>query len=554
MELGQKTMYQIYPKSFQDTNGDGIGDIQGIIQRLDYLEDLGIDMLWISPMYPSPQRDDGYDVSDYRAINPIFGTMEDFEELVSQAKARGMDIMMDMVFNHTSTEHVWFQKALAGDKYYQDFYYLREPQADGSLPTNWQSKFGGPAWEPFADTGLYYLHLYDVTQADLNWHNPNVRKELQDIANFWLDKGVKGFRFDVLNVIGKDEELVDSDGTSSAQEKSLYTDTPIVHQWVQELNQASFGQRDDVITVGEMSSTSVPEGIKYTNPDRDELTMIFNFHHLKVDYPNGEKWTQAPVDFMALKGILNEWQVGMSDGNGWNAVFLSNHDQPREVSRFADADRYHYESATMLATTIKLLRGTPYIYQGEEIGMTNPDFDVAEDYRDVETLNAYQELLESGKPEREALAVIQQKSRSSSRTPMQWDASAHAGFTDGEPWMKVNPDYKHINVAKEVARDGILAYYKELIHLRKKYPVISQGTYEQVLADHPAVLAYKRVEDDSELLVLSNFFEPAVSINLADCGIKNAEEYTKLIGNGISDIEGNQIELGAYETIVLLKA
>ncbi|MDK6805767.1 alpha,alpha-phosphotrehalase [Aerococcus sp. UMB7834] len=546
MNFREMTVYQIYPKSFQDSDGDGFGDLRGIIQRLDYLAKLGVDMLWLSPIYPSPQNDNGYDVSDYRAIDPRFGTMEDFEDLVQEADRRGMGLMMDMVFNHTSTDHDWFQRALAGDRTYQDYYILREPKADGSLPTNWQSKFGGPAWEPFGDTGLYYLHLYDVSQADMDWHNPAVRQACQEICNFWLSKGVRGFRFDVLNVIGKDPVLVDGPGDGGSEEKALYTDTPRVHDWVRQLNQASFGQRADTVTVGEMSSTSIAEGVKYTNPDRDELDMIFNFHHLKVDYPEGEKWALADFDFSALKKILDDWQRGMSEGGGWNALFLSNHDQPRQLSRFGDPKHYPYESATMLAQTIHLMRGTPYIYQGEELGMTNANFQAIEDYQDVETHNAYQSLLEAGKDQAEALAIIQDKSRDNGRTPMQWETGDQAGFTTGTPWLAVNANHDQVNVQSELSQ-RIFAYYQDLIQLRKTEPLISQGDYEGLFLDHPRVMAYRRRYGDQELLVLSNFYADPVTLDLSELGWQ--ADAKKVIGNGPLTELSDQLELAPYETV-----
>ena len=416
-----KVVYQLYPKSFKDSNGDGFGDIRGIIEKIPYLAKLGVDIVWMNPFYPSPQKDNGYDISDYTAIDPRFGTMEDFEELVKVAAEHNIYFMLDMVFNHTSTEHIWFKKALAGDKKYQDYYVIRDAKKDGSAPTNWTSKFGGSAWAKFGDSDKYYLHLFDETQADVDWSNPDVQQEMINIVNFWLEKGVKGFRFDVLNLIGKaDKDYVDSTGDMN-QEKSLYTDRPLVHQYIKLMNEASFGKNSDAITVGEMSSTTIENGVLYTNPERHELSMIFSFHHLKVDYENGEKWSKIPFDFAELKQILNSWQTGMSDGGGWNALFWNNHDQPRANSRFGDVENYPYESATMLANTIHLLRGTPYIYQGEEIGMTNPNFDDINTYDDVETHNAYKELIEKGVSHDTAMSYIKEKSRDNSRTPMQWD-------------------------------------------------------------------------------------------------------------------------------------
>lgn len=549
MSIKEKVIYQLYPKSFKDTDGNGIGDLKGIIEKIDYLAELGIDMIWMNPFYPSPQNDNGYDVSNYIEIDPLFGTMEDFEKLVAVAKNHNIDLMLDMVFNHTSTEHEWFQKALAGDPYYQDFYYLRPLKADGSLPTNWESKFGGPAWAKFGDTDLYYLHLYDVTQADLNWHNPNVRQELYKVVRFWLDKGVKGFRFDVLNVIGKDPELIDSEKPGSSQEKSLYTDTPIVHKWINEMNQATFGQREDVVTVGEMSSTTVENGIRYTNPQENELSMIFSFHHLKVDYEEGEKWSNPSFDFIELKAILDEWQQGMSDGEGWNALFLNNHDQPRSNSRFGDVEKYPYETQTMLGTTIQFLRGTPYIYQGEEIGMTNPNYQTISEYNDIETHNNYQIMLEKGYDDAKVMAIIQAKSRDNSRTPMQWDQSKNAGFTTGQPWLAVANNYPTVNVKAELNNpNGIFAYYKKLIHLRKTEDALINGTYQGILLDDPKVMAYLRTTEMEEILVLSHFYAGEVEVELPDGFNQTAE---KMIGNGSAEVVNQSVKLSPYETIVL---
>lgn len=545
-----KVIYQIYPKSFNDTDGNGIGDLPGIIEKLDYLEDLGVDLLWLCPIYPSPQYDNGYDVSDYKAINPLFGTMADFEELVEQAAQKGMGIMLDMVLNHCSTDHEWFQKALAGDQKYQDYFYLRPAKADGSLPTNWASKFGGPAWAKFGDTDLYYLHLYDIHQADLNWHNPDVREELYDIIRFWIDKGVKGFRFDVLNVIGKPQEMYDSEEPGSSHEKSFYTDTPIVHEWVQEMQRKTYGAHPEILTVGEMSSTNVENGILYTRKDRRELDMIFSFHHLKVDYADGEKWNATNFDFMALKNILNEWQVGMSEGNGWNAVFYNNHDQPRANSRFGDPDNFPFETSTMLATTIHFMRGTPYIYQGEEIGMTNPGFYNIEEYPDIETQNNYKILKEQGVSEDEAIEIIQAKSRDNSRTPMQWDETLHAGFTSGDPWIKVANNYLEVNAAKEQQTEGTLKFYQELIHWRKNLPIISEGTYEPFAVDHPKVMAYARHLKDQDLIVLAHYYEGETQIEIPSKFLSRS--YQRIIGNGkLNELE-HVVTLSDYEVVSFL--
>lgn len=517
--LGQKVIYQIYPKSFYDANGDGIGDLRGIIEKIDYIKKLNVDMIWFNPFYVSPQNDNGYDIANYREIDPLFGTMADFEELQAKLADIGVGVMLDMVLNHCSTEHEWFKKALAGDEKYRKFFYLRPGKPDGSLPNNWQSKFGGPAWSKFGDTDLYYLHLYDPTQADLDWHNPEVRKELEDVVNFWRGKGVRGFRFDVINVIGKSEDLVDS--TDPTEEKTLYTDTPVVHDYLKELNRTTFGQDEDSITVGEMSSTTIPNSVRYTNPKEKELSMVFTFHHLKVDYKDGEKWTKTPFDFMKLKGLLSSWQTGMTEGGGWNAVFWNNHDQPWALNRFGDPVHYREKSAEMLAATIHFLRGTPFIYQGEELGMVNPDYQSMDEYVDVECKNAYQELLDKGLSEDEAFAIIKAKSRDNSRVPMHWDDSKYAGFSQVKPWL-LPTHQDEINVKKELAEGEIFAFYQKLIALRKQEAVISAGGFREILPDDQQVFAYVRELDGEKLVVFNNFYgkEAVISVpsDLQECG------------------------------------
>ncbi|VSE50855.1 alpha,alpha-phosphotrehalase [Streptococcus pneumoniae] len=499
-----KVVYQIYPKSYKDTTGNGIGDFRGIIGKIPYLAKLGVDMVWLNPFYPSPQRDNGYDISDYMAVDPLFGDMADFEEMVCIGKEHKIDFMLDMVLNHCSTEHEWFQKALAGDKYYQDFFFIQDQ------PTDWQSKFGGSAWAPFGDTGKYYLHLFDETQADLNWRNSNVRKELFKVVNFWRDKGVKGFRFDVINLIGKDEVSVDCPENEG---KPAYTDKPIVHNYLRMMNQATFGSDDSFMTVGEMSSTTMENCVLYSSPDRQELSMTFNFHHLKVDYKDGQKWTLAPFDFEELKSLYHSWGKEMSDKDGWSALFWNNHDQPRALNRFVDIQNFRKEGATMLAASIHLSRGTPYIYMGEEIGMIDPDYDSMADYVDVESLNAYQMLLEEGKSQQEGFQIIQAKSRDNSRIPMQWDASENAGFSTGTPWLKAGKSYKYINVENEI-KGLIFTFYQDLIRLRKEMPIISEGSYKPAFEDSKQVYAFERQFEDQKLLVLNNFYAKEVEIDL----------------------------------------
>ena len=434
-DFKKSVVYQIYPKSFLDTNGDGLGDLRGVISKLDYLQTLGVDYIWLTPFFVSPQNDNGYDVADYRAIDPRYGTMADFEDLVEEAGRRNIRVMLDMVFNHTSTYHQWFQKALEGDPVYQDYYIFRPGKADGSAPTNWESKFGGSAWEYVPSLGKYYLHLFDKTQADLNWENPAVRREVADIVRFWMAKGVKGFRFDVVNLISKGEYADDFQGDG----RRFYTDGPRIHEFLKELNRESFGQDSEIITVGEMSSTSMENCFQYAGEQSGELSMVFSFHHLKVDFMGNEKWVIVPTDFGKLKDILFSWQEGMAAHSAWNAVFWCNHDQPRVVSRFGDEGEYWQQSAKMLAAIVHGMRGTPYVYQGEELGMTNAGFTRLDQYRDVESLNHFRILRDKGLSEESVYNILKIHSRDNSRTPMQWDATPNGGFTTGEPWLSVNP-------------------------------------------------------------------------------------------------------------------
>ena len=545
-DFRNSVVYQIYPKSFLDTNGDGLGDLKGVTVKLDYLEQLGVDYIWLTPFFVSPQNDNGYDVADYRAIDPRYGTMADFEELVAQAKAHNIRIMLDMVFNHTSTYHQWFQKALAGDPVYQDYYIFRPGKPDGTPPTNWESKFGGNAWEYAPELGKYYLHLFDKTQADLNWENPAVRREVQDIVRFWMDKGVKGFRFDVVNLISKGEYADDFEGDG----RRFYTDGPRIHEFLQELNRESFGQDPEIITVGEMSSTSMENCFRYAGADCGELSMVFSFHHLKVDFMGNEKWVLVPTDFGKLKDILFSWQEGMAAHNAWNAVFWCNHDQPRVVSRFGDEGRYWNESAKMLANIIHAMRGTPYIYQGEELGMTNANFTSLDQYRDVESLNHYQILRDKGMSEESVYNILKVHSRDNSRTPMQWDATPHGGFTTGEPWISVNPNTATINAQAQVGDDSsIFAHYQALIRLRKEYDVFAQGDFTPLTPHHPAVLAYQRKIPGQELICVSNFYPK-------ECIWKTPVEldgYRVLLSNYSDSAPQSEWTLRPYESVLLLK-
>ena len=511
MNFKDKVVYQIYPKSFYDADGDGLGDLRGVTARLDYLARLGVDYLWLTPFFPSPQRDNGYDVADYCAVDPRFGTMADLEELIAEADKRGIGLMFDMVFNHTSTEHQWFQKALAGDETYQNYYIFKEGDPD-TPPTNWVSKFGGNAWEYVPSLKKWYLHLFDVTQADLNWENPAVRAELAKVLRFWKDKGVKGFRFDVVNLISK-PEVFENDYEGDG--RRFYTDGRNVHRYLQELVAA--GGIEGMVTVGEMSSTTLENCIGYTAPDRHELSMCFSFHHLKVDYKNGDKWALMPPDRQALKDIFAHWQEGMQAHEGWNALFWCNHDQPRAVSRFGDDGRYWKESAKMLGMATHFMRGTPYIYQGEELGMTNAHFTSIDQYRDVESLNYYRILQEQGHTPAQALEILAARSRDNGRTPMQWDATAHAGFTAGTPWIGVVDNYKTINAAAQVEDpDSIFGWYRTLIALRKAHKVISEGRIEMLFRDNADLLAYRRFTDEEELLVVCNLTDREVPLTLPE--------------------------------------
>lgn len=498
-DFSDKVIYQIYPKSFRDSNGDGFGDIPGVIEKLDYLKGLGVDYLWLTPVFISPQRDNGYDVADYRKIDGKFGTMEDLEELITQGERRGIGIMLDMVFNHTSTEHEWFQKALAGDEEYQAYYIFKDGEP-GQPPTNWQSKFGGSAWEYVPSLGKWYLHLFDVTQADLNWENPKVREELKEVIRFWKNKGVKGFRFDVVNLISKPavwEDDFQGDG------RRFYTDGPHVHEYLKELVHDT--GIEDFVTVGEMSSTSLEHCIRYSAPREKELTMCFSFHHLKVDYKNGNKWELMEPDYGALKELFVKWQTGMQAGQGWNALFWCNHDQPRIVSRLGDEGRYWKESAKMLAGMIHLMRGTPYIYQGEEIGMTNPHYHSIEQYRDVESLNYYKILLGQGKTSDEALEILAARSRDNSRTPMQWNGETYCGFSDAEPWLPLSDNGDRIQAESQLGDEtSIFSFYQKLIALRKENETISKGDIAFLEEENPRVLVYTRSLGDQELTVFCN--------------------------------------------------
>ncbi|KMJ55746.1 trehalose-6-phosphate hydrolase [Bacillus sp. LL01] len=547
----KSVVYQIYPKSFNDTTGNGVGDLQGIIEKLDYLKHLGVDVLWLTPVYASPQKDNGYDISDYYSIHHEYGTMEDFDRLLEETHKRGMKLIMDLVVNHTSTEHGWFKESKQSkDNKYRDFYIWKDA-VDGGEPTNWQSKFGGNAWKWDENTEQYYLHLFDVSQADLNWENEELRQHVYEMMHFWFDKGIDGFRLDVINLISKDQSFPNDDGSVAPGDgRKFYTDGPLVHEYLQEMNREVLSKYDSM-TVGEMSSTSIDHCIKYSNPKRNELSMTFNFHHLKVDYPNGEKWALADFDFKALKQILTKWQVEMNKGGGWNALFWCNHDQPRVVTRYGNDQEFHKESAKMLATTVHMMQGTPYIYQGEEFGMTDPKFKSIDQYRDVETLNYYEIMKEKGIAESEIMAIIERKSRDNSRTPVQWNTSEHAGFTTGTPWIDVSENYKQINAENAVADPtSIFYHYKKLIELRKEYDVLTYGDYNLIVENDDQIFAYVRTYQDEQLVVVNNFYGQEASIDLEQV-LGEFAQSKLLISNYTDSAELPELKtLRPYESLV----
>ncbi|MFM4978282.1 alpha,alpha-phosphotrehalase [Aeromonas caviae] len=540
-------IYQIYPKSFQDSGARGTGDLKGIMARLDYLKTLGVDALWLTPVYVSPQVDNGYDIADYLNIDPAYGTMSDFEALLAAAHARGIRIVMDIVVNHTSTEHAWFKSAL-GDKNspYRDYYIWKDP-VDGGVPNNWQSKFGGSAWELDPATGQYYLHLFACEQADLNWENPAVRAEVKKIIHFWAKKGVDGFRLDVINLISKDQAFPDDEVGDG---RRFYTDGPRIHEFLQDVSRDVFAPVG-AMTVGEMSSTSLEHCQRYGALDGSELSMVFNFHHLKVDYPNGDKWTKAPFDFLELKRIFNHWQSGMH-GKGWSALFWCNHDQPRIVSRFGDEGEHRVVAAKMLASTLHGLQGTPYIYQGEEIGMTNPGYQRIDDYQDVESRNIFAIKQAEGMSEAEILAILGAKSRDNSRTPMQWGAASNAGFTSGTPWLKPAANYSEINAEAALAdQHSVFWHYRDLIALRKAHPIFTQGDYQELLTGHPQIWAYVRRANGQTLLVVSNFYGEPVEFALP-AELANGEGRLLLGNYQDSPARPQSCKLRPYESLIWL--
>lgn len=528
-------VYQIYPRSFQDSNGDGIGDIRGIIQRLPHLEELGVGALWLSPVCRSPQDDNGYDISDYQDIDPMFGTLDDMEELIQKAKECGIRIIMDLVLNHTSDEHRWFREARKSkDNPYHDYYVWRDGK-ESKLPNDMESVFGGPAWEWVPELGQYYFHQFSVKQPDLNWENPKVRREIYDMILWWMDKGVGGFRLDVIDQIAKEPDL------------KITNNGPRLHEFIRELSKETF-QKGDLITVGEAWGADTERAKLYSNPDGSEFSMVFQFEHIGLDQQEGKtKWDLSPLPFVKLKKTLAKWQTKLA-GQGWNSLFWNNHDLPRIVSRWGNDGKYRVESAKMLASVLHGMQGTPYIYQGEELGMTNVHFDDISQYKDIETLHMYEERMEEGYSEEEVMASIYAKGRDNARTPMQWDESRHAGFTKGTPWIAVNPNYREINAAREMADpDSVFRYYQKLIRLRKEYPVFTDGVFSLLLEEDEQIFAYTRTDEESELLVWANFTDRPAQCTWPE----EWKEAEVLLSNYDSSMKAN--ELRPYETVMMIR-
>lgn len=531
-------VYQIYPRSFLDTNGDGVGDLQGIIAKLDYLALLGVDVIWLSPVYQSPMDDNGYDISDYCAIAEEFGTMEDMESLLAQARDRGIRIVMDLVVNHTSDEHPWFQEACKSrDNPYRDFYIWRDEPPKKGDHNYFESVFGGPAWEYEPITGQYYFHLFSKKQPDLNWENPQVASKVHEMMNWWIDKGIGGFRLDVIDLIGKEIE------------KGISGNGPRLHPLLQEMNRQTFGQKG-LLTVGETWGATPEIAKLYSNPHRHELSMVFQFEHITLTWDHGDKWNPRGLDLQALKAVLTKWQVELED-QGWNSLFWNNHDLPRIVSKYGDEGRYRVESAKMLATTLHMLKGTPYIYQGEEIGMTNVAFDSLDDYRDIETLNFYRERTSSGVSHDHMMGAIHENSRDNARTPVQWNQSPHGGFTSGTPWIKVNPNYRSINVEAALEdQSSVFYHYKKLIELRKTYETIVYGDFVPLLQDHPKIFAYLRRDLNHTFLVVSNFSSSECSIDLSSTTAESMQRW--ILGNyEPREAIGSDLSLRPYESFVV---
>ena len=543
----ESVVYQIYPRSFCDSNGDGIGDIKGITGKLPYLKELGINVIWLSPVYQSPNDDNGYDISDYEAIMTEFGTMADFDEMLAKAHSLGIKIVMDLVVNHTSDEHPWFVESRSSKNNEKRDYYIWKEGKDGKEPTNWGSAFSGPAWKYDEKTDMYYLHLFSVKQPDLNWENPKVRKEVFDMMTRWCEKGIDGFRMDVISLISKPEGYPDAKVVGLYGDMGICANGPKVHDYLKEMNEKVLS-KFDIMTVGETAGVTLEEAKKYANTDGSELNMVFQFEHMDLDGGEKFKWSTQPMPLVPLKENLTKWQKGL-DGVAWNSLYFCNHDQPRIVSRLGDeSDAYRELSAKCIATCLHMMQGTPYVYQGEELGMTNTVFNFVDDFRDLESINAYRELVESGLyTDEDMFPKIAHKSRDNARTPMQWDASENAGFTTGKPWIAVNPNYKKINVADQLKReDSVFHYYQKLIRLRKENEIIVYGNYELLLPEDENIFAYIRTLDNQKLLVVCNFSKSEQKFDFS--GYENAKV---LISNYNRDAGEDGI-LKPYEATVLL--
>ena len=543
----EAVVYQIYPRSFCDSNGDGIGDLNGITSKLDYLKELGIDVIWLSPVYKSPNDDNGYDISDYEDIMTEFGTMDDFDKMLAAAHERGIKIVMDLVVNHTSDEHPWFVESRSSKDNEKRDYYIWKEGKDGKEPTNWGSAFSGPAWKYDEKTDMYYLHLFSVKQPDLNWENPKVRKEVFDMMTRWCEKGIDGFRMDVISLISKPEGYPDAKVVGLYGDMGICANGPKVHDYLKEMNEKVLS-KFDIMTVGETAGVTLEEAKKYANTDGSELNMVFQFEHMDLDGGEKFKWSTQPMPLVPLKENLSKWQKGL-DGVAWNSLYFCNHDQPRIVSRLGDeSDAYRELSAKCIATCLHMMQGTPYIYQGEELGMTNTVFNSVDDFRDLESVNAYRELVESGLyTDEDMFPKIAHKSRDNARTPMQWDASENAGFTTGTPWIAVNPNYKKINVEDQLKReDSVFHYYQKLIRLRKENEIIVYGNYELLLPEDENIFAYTRTLDNQKLLVVCNFSKSEQRFDFS--GYENAKV---LISNYNRDARKDGI-LKPYEATVLL--
>lgn len=545
------TVYQIYPKSFCDSNGDGYGDIPGIVSKLDYLKELGVGALWLTPLYCSPQIDNGYDISDYYHIDKMFGTDEDFLELLEEAHKREIRIIMDIVINHTSTEHEWFRKAFVEKEERYRNYYIVKPGKDGAEPNNWKSFFGGSAWEKIEGEDHYYLHLFAREQADLNWECAELRQEVKAMMKHWLELGVDGFRLDVINLISKNQDFPDDTEPVGTPGKRYYVNGPEIHKWLKELNQEVFAPCH-ALTVGETMDASIEDGIRYTKAENKELDMIFSMEHMEVDYKDGDRWTVQETDFRKLKQVLSKWQTRMEAAGGWNSLFWSNHDQPRAVSRFGDEGICRVESAKMLATVLHMLKGTPYIYQGEEFGMINPGYERIEEYQDIESLNVFREREQRGIPKEQIMQGINRQSRDNGRSPMQWNASDGAGFSSGTPWMKMGKSYREINAEEDRKDDrGVFSYYQKLIELRKTEPLVSEGAYRCLEENHPSVWCYLREGEKTALLIIANFYGRKTTFILPD-ELKGQYEIKRVVLSNYEEVRipKNEIDLKEYEAMV----